>query len=199
MELLEGETLAARLAGGPLDALAVVDHGIALADALEVAHARGMLHRDLKPANIFLTTRGVLKILDFGLTKAIDTADTATRAADGVTRAGHAIRTGVGYMSPEQLRGELVDAQSNEISAGAVLYEMVTGARAFDGPTNAVVPPRGDSPRGARSPGTAGRRRATRARGDHSEGAQKRILTLVAIGGRVGPGPHAREAAAGLR
>jgi Tol biopolymer transport system component len=139
MELLEGETLHHRLARGPLDVGALVDHAIALADALDTAHARGMLHRDLKPANLFLTSRGQIKILDFGLTKAIAASDEATRAADGLlTGAGMAVGT-VGYMSPEQLRGEAIDARSDLFALGLVLYEMATGQRAFQGATNAVV------------------------------------------------------------
>jgi hypothetical protein len=108
MELLEGDTLHHRLARGPLDIAGLVDHAINLADALDAAHARGMLHRDLKPANLFLTSRGPIKILDFGLAKALDasassaTAD-ATRVADGaLTGSGTALGT-MGYMSPEQL------------------------------------------------------------------------------------------------
>ncbi len=139
MELLEGETLHHRLARGPLEVGALVDHAIALADALDTAHARGMLHRDLKPANLFLTSRGQIKILDFGLTKAIQASDETTRVADGLlTGAGTAVGT-VGYMSPEQLRGDTIDARSDLFALGAVLYEMATGQRAFQGATSAVV------------------------------------------------------------
>ena len=139
MELLEGETLHQRLARGPLEIGALVDHAIKLADALDTAHARGMLHRDLKPANMFLTSRGQIKILDFGLTKAIESPDDATRVADGLrTGAGTAVGT-MGYMSPEQLRGETIDARSDLFALGVVLYEMATGQRAFQGATGAVV------------------------------------------------------------
>jgi serine/threonine protein kinase/Tol biopolymer transport system component len=139
MELLEGETLHQRLARGPLEIGALVDHAINLADALDTAHARGMLHRDLKPANLFLTSRGQIKILDFGLTKAIETPDEATRVADDLlTGAGTAVGT-MGYMSPEQLRGETIDARSDLFALGVVLYEMATGQRAFQGSTGAVV------------------------------------------------------------
>jgi hypothetical protein len=139
MELLEGDTLHHRLTRGPLEIGALVDHAINLADALDTAHGRGMLHRDLKPANLFLTSRGQIKILDFGLTKAIESADDATREADGLlTGAGTAVGT-MGYMSPEQLRGETIDARSDLFALGVVLYEMATGQRAFQGSTGAVV------------------------------------------------------------
>ena len=139
MELLDGETLHQRLARGPLEIGALVDHAINLADALDTAHARGMLHRDLKPANLFLTSRGQIKILDFGLTKAIEASDDSTRVADGLlTDAGTAVGT-MGYMSPEQLRGETIDARSDLFALGVVLYEMATGQRAFQGSTGAVV------------------------------------------------------------
>jgi eukaryotic-like serine/threonine-protein kinase len=139
MELLEGETLHHRLARGPLEIGALIDHAINLADALDMAHGRGMLHRDLKPANLFLTSRGQIKILDFGLTKAIESPDDATRTADGVrSGAGTAVGT-MGYMSPEQLRGETIDARSDLFALGVVLYEMATGRRAFQGSTGAVV------------------------------------------------------------
>ena len=139
MELLDGETLHHRLARGPFDVGVLVDHAIALADALDAAHARGVLHRDLKPANLFLTSRGQIKILDFGLTKAIEASDDVTHTAgDQQTGAGMALGT-VGYMSPEQLRGERVDARSDIFALGAVLYEMATGQHAFQGTTGAVV------------------------------------------------------------
>ena len=139
MELLAGETLHHRLARGPLEIGALVDHAINLADALDTAHARGMLHRDLKPANLFLTSRGQIKILDFGLAKALESPDDATRMADGpLTGAGTALGT-MGYMSPEQLRGETIDARSDLFALGVVLYEMATGERAFKGSTGAVV------------------------------------------------------------
>ena len=139
MELLDGETLHRRLERGSLEIGALVDHAINLADALDTAHARGMLHRDLKPANLFLTSRGQIKILDFGLTKAIESSDDATRVADGLrTDAGTAVGT-MGYMSPEQLRGKTIDARSDLFALGAVLYEMAAGQRAFQGTTGAVV------------------------------------------------------------
>jgi Tol biopolymer transport system component len=134
MELLEGATLHAQ----PFELHELLDHAIALADALDAAHARGILHRDLKPANIFLTSRGSIKLLDFGLAKALHPVDDVTRAADGRTSAGMAVGT-MGYMSPEQLRAEPIDARSDLFSLGVVLYEMAAGQRAFSGSTIAVV------------------------------------------------------------
>ncbi len=138
MELLEGETLQERLLRGPIEVNALVDHGLALADALDAAHARGLIHRDLKPANIFLTTRGGTKILDFGLAKAVDALDDTTRQADALTGIGTTVGT-VAYMSPEQLRAEPLDGRTDLFSLGLVLYEMATGQRAFSGTTSAVV------------------------------------------------------------
>ena len=139
MELLEGETLYQRLARGPVEPSLLVDLSIALADGLEAAHARGLIHRDLKPANIFLTRHGQVKILDFGLAKAVDTPDDETRAADApITSPGSAVGT-IAYMSPEQLRGSAIDARSDLFSLGVVLYEMATGQRAFQGATTAVI------------------------------------------------------------
>ena len=144
MELLEGETLQQRLTRGPLDVPAVVDVTLALVDALDAAHAKGILHRDIKPANIFLTERGP-KILDFGLAKAVATAATPD-ATDKVTRPHESLITDEGvvvgtvaYMSPEQLRGKPLDRRSDLFSLGLVVYEMVTGRPAFAGETNAVV------------------------------------------------------------
>src|SRR5688572_25063304 len=121
MELLEGETLQRRLARGPMDIPATVDTSLALVDALEVAHGRGLLHRDIKPANIFITPRGP-KLLDFGLAKAV--GSTATLAAtEGDTRSPESLLTDEGtalgtvsYMSPEQLRGRPLDARSDLFS-----------------------------------------------------------------------------------
>ena len=144
MELLEGETLQQRLRRGPMDVMTVVDVTLGLVDALEAAHAQGILHRDIKPANIFLTGRGP-KILDFGLAKAVP----ASADADGtgsmsrpieslLTDEGTAVGT-VAYMSPEQLRGQPLDARTDLFSLGLVLYEMATGRPAFAGETSAVI------------------------------------------------------------
>ena len=135
-ELLEGETLRSRLSRGALDWRKTVEFGIAIADGLAAAHAKGIIHRDLKPENIFLTADGRVKILDFGLAR--NTATSAVEQAEvpTVTEAGAILGT-VGYMSPEQVRGEPVDARSDIFSLGCVLYEMVAGKRAFSRETSA--------------------------------------------------------------
>jgi hypothetical protein len=139
MELLEGRTLHDVVAGGPIPAPALLDHAAALADALHAAHGRGIIHRDLKPANVFLTTRGVVKVLDFGLAKADSDERDETRLGDpALTGPGTTLGT-VAYMSPEQLRGEPLDARTDLFSLGLVLYEMATGRRAFDGRTSAEI------------------------------------------------------------
>ena len=145
MERLEGETLQHRLRSSGLPIADCVELGIALAEALAFAHSRGILHRDIKPANIFLTPHGP-KFLDFGLAKVLPVADGAVNTSDAVTQpmADPMTDTGlmvgtVPYMSPEQLRGEPLDARSDLFSFGLVLYEMVTGQRAFGGSTIALV------------------------------------------------------------
>jgi serine/threonine protein kinase/Tol biopolymer transport system component len=142
IELLEGETLQQRLISGALEVPLLVDTSLALADALDAAHGAGIVHRDIKPANIFLTPRGP-KILDFGVAKITLPAEvtpgevTESIVAD-LTDSDVAIGT-VAYMSPEQLRGEPLDARTDLFSLGLVLYEMATGRRAFAGATHAVV------------------------------------------------------------
>lgn len=143
MELLQGETLQQRLARGWLDEPALVDIAIGLAGALDAAHASGIVHRDIKPANIFLTKHGA-KILDFGLAKATlppaaaVSAEPTKPVAGPLTEDGSLVGT-VAYMSPEQLRGEPVDARSDLFSLGLVLYEMATGRPAFGGVTSAMI------------------------------------------------------------
>jgi eukaryotic-like serine/threonine-protein kinase len=133
MELLEGETLRRRLRSGPLAWRKAVETGIALADGLAAAHAKGIIHRDLKPENIFLCSTGPVKILDFGLARieARASPDLATRDyTPGETDPGTVMGT-VSYMSPEQVRGQKLDARSDLFSLGSVLYEMVTAKGAF--------------------------------------------------------------------
>ena len=142
MEHLQGETLKTHLHGRPLPTPEVVDLGLQLADALEAAHAAGIVHRDLKPANVFLTTRGAAKLLDFGLAKlAVEShsaSDAPTEAGEWATGEGVALGT-VGYMSPEQVRGEALDARTDLFSLGVVLYEIATGTAPFRGATSGAV------------------------------------------------------------
>jgi Flp pilus assembly protein TadD len=141
MELLEGATLAARLAGGPLPFDEVLAYGADVAAALDAAHRKGVVHRDIKPANLFVTGHDVVKVLDFGVAKLTDAPsalDTTTAGTDQLTVAGTSVGT-VAYMSPEQARGEGIDGRSDVFSLGVVLYEMATGRQPFSGATAAVI------------------------------------------------------------
>jgi len=140
MELLEGETLRRRIDDVPIPWRKAVEIALAIADGLTAAHAKGIIHRDLKPENIFLTTSGWVKILDFGLARIelplSPSGDTPTESYHPAqTEVGTILGT-VGYMSPEQVRGEQADSKSDVFSLGCVLYEMVSGKRAFGRPSS---------------------------------------------------------------
>ncbi|SRR6266511_897593 len=140
MELLEGDALEKRIEGKALDIRTAIDIGVQVTDALDAAHAEGILHRDIKPANIFLTKRNQVKVLDFGLAKlAAGRSDAATNVSNLFTSVAGTTAGTIAYMSPEQARGEELDSRTDLFSFGVVLYEMATGKQSFVGSTTAIV------------------------------------------------------------
>src|ERR1700676_1804899 len=147
MELIEGQGLDTKLHSGPLPLDRLLDVSIQLADALDAAHVKGIVHRDIKPANIFITQRGQAKVLDFGLAKLTRTSGKAAEVIDAtqdglrtasLTSPGSTVGT-VAFMSPEQARGEVLDARTDLFSLGTVIYQMATGRLPFSGNTSAVI------------------------------------------------------------
>src|SRR5215469_6699610 len=140
MELLEGETLACRLEKSRLSLDQVLTYGIEIADALDAAQHRSIIHRDLKPGNVFITAHGECKVLDFGLAKLDEGSPDAVTITqpEMLTSPGVAVGT-MAYMSPEQARGDALDARTDIFSLGIVLYEMATGKSPFAGKTSAVT------------------------------------------------------------
>jgi dipeptidyl aminopeptidase/acylaminoacyl peptidase len=196
-ELLEGETLRDALLRGPLPPRKAIDIAVQVASGLAAAHQKGIVHRDVKPANIFLTSDGRAKVLDFGLARVIEAGDTdgiiTAIGADPATTPGTVLGT-VGYMAPEQVRGEVVDARADVFALGTVCYEMLAGRRAFIGETSVEVmaaivrsdPPElpGETPP---SLGRVIRRCLEKAPGQRFQSAADVAFALEAIAGSTTP------------
>jgi TolA-binding protein len=133
LEVLEGQTLEGLVAQGPLPLAQMMDLGVQLADALDAAHTHGIVHRDIKPPNVFVTFRGQAKILDFGIATLTSPSGAPRYASESARIGSGALYGTLHYIAPEQIRGEIVDGRADLFSLGALLYEMATGARAFDG------------------------------------------------------------------
>ena len=201
-ELLEGETLRERLAAGPLLPRKAVEYGIQVLRGLAAAHDKGIVHRDLKPENLFLTSDGLVKILDFGIAKQGQQGQGRDGADQPRTTPGTMLGT-VGYMSPEQVRGHAVDRRSDVFSFGAVLYEMLTGTRAFGGASaadtlNAIL--REDPTEAAATGIPAGlvrviRRCLEKAPGDRFQTARDLAFDLEGAAAEWSPEAHDRASA----